>query len=449
MLNIGFIFPSSEYLFDPFKGDPHTHFQILTVLESHFGNKHNLTLIDLRGIKKEFALYHIPECDVYLHSVYTLDYNEQLSIVKNLRDRYPKAKHIAGGPHVNVFQEECLKTFDALILGDGDETIIRVITDIMNLKLKKIYRHEGVPVNINKYHYPWRKYLPESAVAKRGLMALKNRKGLEKLLSTTVLFSRGCMHSCSFCSMPHIKVDNLGVRFRTPELIESEIEYLKRDYYMEGINLLDEIGIPVSRNKAIPHLEAIGRTGIVWRGQCRVDGITPETAEMARESGCIALGMGVESVSQRSLDMINKKMKVERAREAISLLKKNGIEARVYMIIGLPGEPEDIVEQTWSFIKETGPELVYLSLFAVRPGTDVYENPERYGIKSINKDWDNTMHLFNRFDDEMPKLTFEYKEQAPWGKGFNSERIINNFLELQSRIKELNLNTQYEDTEKS
>ena len=93
--------------------------------------------------------------------------------------------------------------------------------------------------------------------------------------------------------------------------------------------------------------------------------------------------------------------------------------------------------------------MVYLSLFAVRPGTDVYENPERYGIKSVNKDWDNTMHLFNRFDDEMPKLTFEYKEQVPWGKGFSNERIINNFLELQSRIKDLNLNTQYEDTGES
>lgn len=71
VLRIGFIFPSSEYLFDPFKGDPHTHFQILTVLEDHFGNELELFLIDLHGIKKEFALFHIPECDIYLHSVYT------------------------------------------------------------------------------------------------------------------------------------------------------------------------------------------------------------------------------------------------------------------------------------------------------------------------------------------------------------------------------------------
>ena len=76
-MKIGFIFPSSEYLHDPFRGHPHTHFQILTILEEHFGSEVDVSLIDLRGIKKNFALYHIPECDVYLHSVYTLDYHTQ------------------------------------------------------------------------------------------------------------------------------------------------------------------------------------------------------------------------------------------------------------------------------------------------------------------------------------------------------------------------------------
>lgn len=148
MLNIGFIFPSSEYLHNPFRGDPHTHFQVLTVLEEHFGNKVNLSLIDLRGIKKEFALYHIPECDVYLHSVYTLDFNEQVSIINGLRRRYPKAIHIAGGPHATVRRDECLKVFDSLIIGDGENSIIQAIADIITSNLKKIYIQD-VPVDIN------------------------------------------------------------------------------------------------------------------------------------------------------------------------------------------------------------------------------------------------------------------------------------------------------------
>jgi radical SAM superfamily enzyme YgiQ (UPF0313 family) len=438
MLSVGFIYPSSDYLYDPFRGDPHTHFQILTVLESHFGNQVTLSLIDLRGIKKEFAIYHIPECDVYLHSVYTLDYQEQLSVVDYLRKRFPKAKHIAGGPHAFFFQQECAKTFDSLIHGDGEESIIQATKDLMNLNLKKHYRQNGT-IDINLYPYPGRRYLPESTISRPGLMTLRQKEGYDKLLSTTVIFSRGCPCNCSFCAMPEIKKFAPGIRYRHPKLIEEEIEYLKRDYGIEAISLLDEIGIPPNRNKAIPHLEAIGRTGIVWRAQSRVDGITPELAKLAREAGCITMCLGVESVSQKSLDIINKGADVKKAKESIYHLKENGIETRVYMIIGLPGEPGDIVEQTWAFIKETEPDLVYLSLLTVRPGTEIFNKPKKFGIKCINTDWTKTMHMYGRYEHEIPTLTFEYEENTPWGKGLSNERIVNNYMELQERIKQYGL----------
>ncbi|MEW6557327.1 MAG: radical SAM protein [Elusimicrobiota bacterium] len=406
-------------------------------MEEHFGNKLELCLPDLRGIKKEFAIYHIPECDVYLHSVYTLDYNEQISIVKNLRARYPKAKHIAGGPHAAVFQEECLEIFDSLILGDGEESIIKSVNDFLDNNLKKNYYQE-MPIDINIYPYPKRKWLPNSTVSHPGLISVKNKKGYENLLSTTVIFSRGCSHKCAFCYMPAVEKYRHGprLRFRKPELIEEEIEYLKKDYNIKAISLLDEIGFPPNPKKAIPHIEAIGRTGIVWKAQCRVETVTDEIAKLLRESGCVIICLGAESVSQKSLDIINKKIKLAQTRKAIQLLQNNDIEVRLYMIIGLPGEADDIVEQTWTFIKETNPAWVYLCLLSVRPGTDMYDNPQKYGFKWVNTDWGKTMHLFSRYKDEIPNLTFEYQAQASWGNTFTNEQIINNYLELQRRIKE-------------
>jgi anaerobic magnesium-protoporphyrin IX monomethyl ester cyclase len=435
-IRLGFIFPSSEYLHDPFRGDPHTHFQILTVLEDYFGSDIEVLLIDLRGVKKSFAIYHIPECDVYLHSVYTLDYDEQTSIVQSLRNRYPKAKHIAGGPHVNTFQQKCLETFDSLVVGDGEKAIIQAIKDLKDLKLKEVYCAEEME-DINCYPYPLRKYLPEAAIARPGLMNLKHQKKLQKMLGSTVIFSRGCSYKCAFCAMPESRQFGPRIRYRDPLRIEEEINYLQREYKIEGISLLDEIAFPLTTKKAIPHIEAMGRTGIKWRAQCRVDGMNPELAQLIKDSGCITMCFGVESVSQTSLDIINKDISIERAKSSIKLLKKAGIEVRIYMIIGLPGEPKDIVDQTWSFIKETDPESVYLSLFTLRPGTDVYDNPKKFGIKNVNKDWGNTMHMYGRYDKEIPKPTFEYEKILPWGgEGHSPERIIDNYLELQNRVKE-------------
>ncbi|MDP3921270.1 MAG: B12-binding domain-containing radical SAM protein [Candidatus Omnitrophota bacterium] len=434
MLRIGFICPSSDYLFDPFRGDPHTHFQILTVLEARFGGNVDLRLIDLRGIERKFAEYHIPECDVYLYSLYTLDHEELTSLTRILRARYPRAKHITGGPHATVYQEECLKIFDSLIIGEGEESIVRAISDYMSPSgLKPIYT-EPKPVDINRYPVPSRKYLPSSSIAREGLMAIKTKPDYDKFLSTTVMFSRGCPYKCSYCAMTSRKAISPTIRYRTPELIEEEIEYLKHEYQIQGINMFDEIGIPMSQKAAIPHLEAFARTGILWRGQIRVDGISPEIASLAKESGCIQLSLGVESVCQQSLDIVNKKIKVSEAKNTIRLLKENGIECRVYLISGMPGEPEDIVQQTLDFLEETQPDSAVLSLFTVRPGTEAFEHPERFGIKKVRTDWRSTMHLQGRYEEETPALTMEYEERTPWGRGFSTERIISNFRELHSEI---------------
>jgi len=363
-----------------------------------------------------------------------LDYDEQVAIVGGLRKRFPQAKHIAGGPHVTVFQKQSLTVFDTIVIGDGEQLIIQAIKDLVKGALQQKYVASSA-VDVNDYSTPLRKYLPESTISRPGLMTLKHQSGFEDLLSTTVIFSRGCPYKCAFCEMPMSKQYGSGLRFRNPELIEAEINYLQKEYGIQGISLLDEIGIPLTRRKAIPHLEALGRTGIFWRGQCRVDGITEELAHLAKDSGCITMCLGVESVSQQSLDIIDKKIKVEQTKESIALLKKAGIETRIYMILGLPGEPENIVDQTWSFVQETDPDSVYLSLFTIRPGTAVYNNPQKYGIKSIKSAWNNTMHMQGRYDKEVPILTFEYEENTPWGKSIAPEKIVDGYLGLQDRLK--------------
>lgn len=442
MIGIGFINPSSEYLFDPFRGDPFTHFHLLTILEDAFGGKIDAMLIDLRGIKKEYATYHIPERDVYLHSVYTLDWEEQVSVVKALRKIYPEAKHIAGGPHAQAFPKESAEVFDSLILGEGETMIVRAVEDFMAGKLEKQYR-QTKPVDINAYPHDRRHFLPVGTISRPNLMALRAKPEFKELLGTTVIFSRGCPYNCHFCAIRQARENFPGIRYRKPQHVAAELEYLKRDYGIQAVVLTDEICIPLKKDLALPHLETIGRAGVVWRGQCRVDGVTPEIAKLAKESGCVAMGMGVESVHQTSLDLINKRISIERSKQTIALFKENGIEVRVYMILGLPGEPPDIVEKTWSFIEETDPDLVVLSLFTIRPGTEVYNHPEKFGIRQVLGDPTKTMHMYGRYDSERPTLSFEYEPVTPWGKSFTGDQIVNNYLELQNRLKERNISNAY------
>jgi hypothetical protein len=69
----------------------------------------------------------------------------------------------------------------------------------------------------------------------------------------------------------------------------------------------------------------------------------------------------------------------------------------------------------------------------------MFNNPEKFGIKTISSDWAKTMHMYSRYGDERPDLTFEYGDTTPWGKPFTNDQIVDNYLELQGRLKSAGL----------
>jgi len=78
-----------------------------------------------------------------------------------------------------------------LIFGEDEELIKEAIQDYREGKLKDEY-HRNKALDINRYPFPHRKFLPHVTIARKNMMDLKRRKDYEDLLGTTVIFSRGC-----------------------------------------------------------------------------------------------------------------------------------------------------------------------------------------------------------------------------------------------------------------
>jgi len=282
-------------------------------------------------------------------------------------------------------------------------------------------------VKYSDYPFARRHYLPETAIVNTVLF--EEYGGVR---GTSALFSRGCNFKCIYCvyNVPPV------IQLRNPESMEAEIKYLKDEYNIKGVNLRDEICLPLSPKVAIPYLEAIGRSDVIWRGQTRV-GASKEIIALARQAGCVELAVGVESVSQRVLDVISKKQTVRQAREFIEACQSVGIKIKMCLILGLPGEPLDIVNMTRSFVEETKPDYVNISGFCPVPGSSAFANAEYYGIKHIDEDWSKHAHLLFRFsDDEDFGLPFEYEKTNRWGKTFSRDEIIRNIGELQRYFRE-------------
>ena len=427
-ISAGFVVPISDHNFSPFRNPPLGSLYLLTILKQEFGTQIDESLIDLRGVTPKNTVYHVPEKDVYLYSVSTLDFDDVKQLVNELREVYPGAKHIAGGCHIDIFPEESSEVFDAISLGEGEESIKRIFRDLSISELKSVYKQEE-EIDLNNYPIGSREYLPKSAVVQKNIL-IKEYKGL---LGTSVIFSRGCPYNCYFCA----NVTRGRTRFRSPDLILEELEYLKREYNIEALAIKDDQSIPVNKEQARPMLEALVKAGLKWRGQTRANGVDPEMIKLAKKSGCIEIAVGVESVSQRALEIINKNIDLDEAKDYLRFLKQEGIDRRLLLIMGLPGESEDISERTIEFIKENEPSSVLLSLFSPFPGSETFRNPEKFGIKlNPNVPFDHYINVFGRFDqNEKPFKIFEYEEETPFGKGKNMEKIIEEYQTVQSFLR--------------
>ena len=407
---VNFIIPSWGYWKEPTRAQPLTQLYLATILQ-HEGVDVNIT--DLRDGPKP-----IDNTDLFFYTVASPDVAETRQIVKTLKDVYPESKHVAGGPHPSIRPNET-QGFDSVVVGKGEEAVKQIIEDFPNLKSS--YQ---MPAN-GTYPFPRRHFLPKDKIVNDNLFKTDN------MPSTTAQFSFGCPFECSFCA----NYTRGPVRRNSLDKIGTEIDYLKSEYGIQGLSLQDEIAIPLHPERAKEFLDLIKSKDISWRGQIRALKDT-RILERAKESGLVELSFGLESVNQDVLDLTGKKIQIADVKETLDACEMYGIKTRLYLLNGLPGEPEDIVDQTKAFVTRYQPDLVLLSSLQPYPGSPIADHPEKFGMKSVSTDYDRFNHLMCRFSDsdDNPENAVPYQFEE--GRGLSRKQIIANLLELQEFLRE-------------
>ena len=132
-MRIGFIVPSWHYFEDPFKLQPYWELYYSSILKKQLDEKTDIKIIYLRGKSKKNEKFNeiineLDEKDFYLYWIMKSgDANEIYSIVDLLKKKFPRSKHIAGGTHVDMLQDECEKIFDSIIVGPGENSFLNAI----------------------------------------------------------------------------------------------------------------------------------------------------------------------------------------------------------------------------------------------------------------------------------------------------------------------------------
>lgn len=271
---------------------------------------------------------------------------------------------IIGGPHASSEPEDALCMGGTVVVGEGEEELPRLLEGpLPQLAIVKAPRIRNLDA------VPW----PDRSQARRYHYTLKDKAGVEHEC-TTAITSRGCPHKCAFCSTG---VWQRKYTARSAENVLGEVAEIRDRWGYDAIHFYDDsLALDARRLKAI----CDGMQGIVWRCFVRSDQMTPERLQDMARAGCVEVGIGVESGSERILRNIHKGETAAKQAEAIGWAHEAGIRVKAFVIVGLPGEDWYSIDETARFVEKTKPDDVDFTVLQVFPGSDIAADPDGYGV---------------------------------------------------------------------
>jgi len=363
---------------------PMTLINIKTYLLSKTYNC-NVKIINLAGVKNWQNLIPL-DADYYGISAFTPQIKVAKQVIDFLKER-SKGKIIIGGHHVTALPVETMENLDPdiVIIGEGEEIIKEIISgkdlsEIMGIA----YRDNKNQIIVND-RMPFIKDIDNIPFPKIDEFNLDEYPGM-KLLSPNskyqigLVTSRGCPHKCIFCDANNFWMNTL--RYHSADYLIEQFNYLRSF----GINnfRFDDDNFALKTKRLEKLVDNFVSNKSTWHCPIRSDTVTDNLVRLMKESGCTHVSIGVETGSDKMLKLLKKATTVEKHKQAIALLKKYGIKVDTYILLGLPLETEETINETLEFCKTQPIDHFDIATFVPFPGNEIYHNPSKYNFDIEN-----------------------------------------------------------------
>lgn len=284
---------------------------------------------------------------------------------------------ICGGVHVNTIGKKILEetSVDFLLSGEGEESLIKFIRNIGDESVYKnipglIYRNgnkiienKREPINLKTVNFPRFNSFDQDKYYND---------------SRSILSSRGCPYSCTFCTMSSLLSKKW--RARTPEQIIQEMEYWA-SRNITSLTFSDD-NFTMDKNRVIELCKLIQKSQYQYNlfiAGIRINNVDFELLKIMRESGFYFLSFGIESGNDRVLKEIKKGITLNQIHNTLEMTLKLNFKVKLYFIINNRTETFKEAQDSFKLARMYPIEIATFSNLVPYPGTYDFEWIKKYG----------------------------------------------------------------------
>lgn len=400
---------------------------------------HDVRLIDLgpqhtvhaiNVLRQEIEEYNP---DIVGLSFLTTQFNVAMECFRTVKSIKNDLLTVAGGVHTSALPDEVLSepAVDFAVFGEGELTMAE-LTEAVNTNKTSFegikglgFKKEGrimlnpprEPIkDIDTIPLPFWKDLSKTKYTDLSFRYADKDSPHDEVRFFPVLTSRGCPNKCNFCAVNVVSSGKL--RFRDPEKVFREIQWLYNNYGARYFQIIDDTAT-VKKGNMITLCRMIINSGmdIKWGCKSRVNTVDPELLGYMKKAGCRLISFGVESGDQEILKKIGKNITLEQVKKAFTMTKQTGILTEAYFMVGNLGETWESVDRTSGFIKGLDADYIGCSITVPFPGTEIYRLVKEKGwLANINYSKFNA--AFHFVGDPLPIMRTEAMSQRDLLKAY-------------------------------
>ncbi|KAF0144490.1 MAG: radical SAM domain-containing protein [Nitrospirae bacterium] len=328
-------------------------------------------------------------------------YRKLISISDAINSSKNRPFYIIGGHGPAPEPEFFLKKTqaDAVVIGEGEVTVIELLEAIKNRKplntIKGIAFREAGKAIVNERR-PLISDIDSLPMPAYDLFPMDYYRLLRMPHTTNsdfvmpMISGRGCKFTCNFC----YRMDK-GFRPRSNEGIIEEIKLLKKDYGITYIAFADELLMSsVERTESLCNDFIKAKLNVKWDCNGRLNYAKSEVLSLMKRAGCVFINYGIEAMDDQVLKNMKKALTTKQIIKGIEVTLEAGISPGLNIIFGNIGDNKDTLNKGVEFLLEydDGAQMRTIRPVTPYPGSPLYYYAIEKGLVKDCEDFYENKH---------------------------------------------------------